>query len=282
MARIKFALVFLLLFILKPRTLLAQDGTPLPVEDLARFGFVAQHNGVASVLLNPAGLSPMANDDGVLLYDRMAERGQQREFAMVISLGNLAFAAQQMALDTGPGDQLLKIYRLNLAVGGRVLAVGTSNKLVQLEHPHHFTRAFSVDAGIHFQPFRFLRFDGLVLNCDQPDLEDYYLARRFVAGFAISLWQSRIVLLQQMTWNEHAKAPEDMGIQAGIALRPVGRFVITIGANRDLNAQEHVLLGLQIPLPAGLRLYAFGRTNQKLELQSLAAVLILPLQAIQF
>lgn len=267
-----------LLLLLLSRSGAAQQPGALMVEG----EFITQELGAGSLLLNPGALSAMADDDGVMLHALANEDGEERHFAFAMSMGSLGFAVQEMPWSTGPEEVTLRIYRINLAVGGRVFAIGTSNKLYHLQYNHHFSRQFGIDAGFHFQPVSFLRLAAMALDANEPELDGRQVSRRYLAGAALLLFNRTLQLQGQSEFSDSTAEPEDLIWQAGVTLRPVGRLEIGVGYKREPDRPELFLARATLPLPIGIEIGAAVRSDKEWKAPLFAASLLLPLQTMRF
>ncbi len=257
-------------------------GQTLPESEIAASSFISHELGASSVLLNPAGLNAFPQDDGVMVYDFVDEEGRHRQFAFALSMGSLGFGVQQFRWEDLGDYPFLRIYRANLSVGGRVLSIGTSNKLYHLEYPHHFTRSFSVDAGIHFQPIKYLQFAGLALDCNEPEVAEYLIGRRYLLGAAIVLFDRALYLQQQIELTDDTRHLEDVNYQLGVVLRPWGRLEFAVGYKKNIFNEENYMARIKVPLPIGLEVTVFARGDEKLHAKVFAAALLLPIQPLRF
>ncbi len=254
----------------------------LPESEITASSFISHELGAFSVLLNPAGLGAFPHDDGVMVYDFVDDEARHRQFAFALSMGSLGFGVQQFRWEDLSEYPFLRIYRANLSVGGRVLSIGTSNKLYHLEYPHHFARTFSIDAGVHFQPFKYLQLAGLALDCNEPELAEYHIGRRYLIGAAIVLFDRGLYLQQQIEFSDDTRHIEDVHYQFGVALRPWGRLEFALGYKKEVFRKENYLARIKVPLPIGVEVSAFARGDEKLKPQIFAAGLLLPLQPLRF
>ncbi|HQG45935.1 MAG TPA: hypothetical protein PLG50_09765 [bacterium] len=244
--------------------------------------FLTHELGVEAMLLNPGALSARPNDDGVRVQGIGDKEWKDHEYAAAMSMGGLGFAYQQLPLAAGRSERTLRIYRLNLSVGGRVLAIGTSNKLYSLEYPHHIDNQFGIDAGLHFQPLPFLTIAALALDCNEPVIDGRTIPRRYMLGSAIALFHRSLWLEQQITGDDGTTAWENLTWQAGLVLRPIGRLEIGVGYKDEPHVPELFLAQATLPLPIGIEIGAALRSDKEFTSKLLAASLLLPLQTLRF
>ncbi len=249
---------------------------------LVEGSFITHELGAGSLLLNPAALSALPGDDGVMLYDFRDEDGKRREFAFAMSMGSLGFAVQESPWMVDSEELTLHVYRINLAVGGRVLSIGTSNKFYQLEYPHHHSREFGIDAGLHFQPLPLLQIAALALDCNEPVLDGHIINRRYLLGTTIVLFGRALFLQQQVELNDASKYIEDLTLQSGIVVRPWGRLEVGVGYKKEPSLPERFLAQATLPLPIGFEIGAALRSDKEFKSRMFAVSLLLPLQTLRF
>jgi hypothetical protein len=249
---------------------------------LVEGSFITHELGAGSLLLNPGALSAMPGDDGVELYGFSDEEGDNQQFAFAMSMGGLGFAVQQAPWMVGSEELTLHVYRINLAVGGQVLSIGTSNKLYQLDYPHHQSREFGIDAGLHFQPLSFLQIAALALDCNEPVLDGHLINRRYLLGTALVFFNRSFFLQQQIEASDEITRIEDVTWQAGLVVRPWGRLEIGLGYKRDPVRPELFLAQATLPLPIGIEIGAALRSDKEFKSKLFAASLLLPLQTLRF
>jgi hypothetical protein len=244
--------------------------------------FITHELGAGSLLLNPGALSARPDDDGVMIYGFGDEKWKDSQYAFAMSMGSLGFAYQRLPMMVGGDESTLRIYRINLAVGGRVLAIGTSNKLYHLEYPHHIDHQFGIDAGLHFQPLPFLQMAALALDCNEPVIGGRTISRRYLLGTALILFNRALYLQQQVMGDDEVSGVKDLVWQAGLVLRPIGRLEIGCGYKKDPAAPGLFLAEATLPLPIGIEISAGVRSDKDFESRLFAASLLLPLQTLRF
>ncbi|HNW60045.1 MAG TPA: hypothetical protein PKI62_10250 [bacterium] len=260
----------------------AAHGQQQPGAAWVEGAFITRELGVGAMLLNPGALSTRPDDDGVMVCGIGDKEWKNPEYACAMSMGGLGFAYQQLPLVVDGDELTLKIYRLNLAVGGRVLAIGTSNKVYALEYPHHSDHQFGIDAGLQFQPLSFLRIAALALDCNEPVVGGRTISRRYLLGSAIALFHHTLWLEQQVIGNDATDAFADLTWQAGLVLRPIGRLQFALGYKKTPHDPELYLAQAALPLPIGITVGAALRSDKEFKSKLLAASLLLPLQTLRF
>lgn len=260
----------------------AAHGQDQPGATWVEGAFLTHELGVEAMLLNPGALSARSDDDGVRVQGIGDKEWKDHEYAAAMSMGGLGLAYQQLNLAVDGHEQTLRIYRLSLAVGGRVLAIGTSNKLYSLEYPHHIDNQFGIDAGLHFQPLSFLTIAALALDCNEPVVGGKTIPRRYVVGTALALFHRSLWLEQQVTGDDGTTDWQDLTWQAGLVVRPIGRLEIGFGYKDEPRTPELYFAQATLPLPIGIEIGAALRSDKEFKDKRLAASLLLPLQTLRF
>ena len=252
------------------------------LSELQNVSFITEAFGFSGTVLNPAGLARRPNDDGAFLNYNLAKNGKRNETNFNFSMGNLSFGMQEFLLDDKDTTPLLKYYRVGMAIGGRVFSIGTSNKLIELEYPHHASRVFSVDAGFVFQPVDWFTLAGFGRDLDEPEIEDIQFSREYVSGISVNLFDQRVRLLGQALWNDRIRYLENAKFKVGLSFSPIENSNIVIGAMQNPDADEEFFSMLQFPIWGGIRLTAAARFNEKGIVQKYYSAVYIPLRTISF
>jgi len=245
--------------------------------EIQKVTFATEAFGFNSTVLNPAGLARRSNDDGAFLNYNTTKDGKKNETYFNFSMGNLAFGYQEF-MPEGEINPLLKYYRLGLAIGGKVFAFGTSNKLIELEFPHHATHVFSMDAGFIFQPVSWFTFAGSGRDLDEPQLEDIQFTREYNSGFSFNLFHSQLRFLGQASWDDSVQYIENAKYKIGMAFSPIENSNIIIGGIQYPHAKKEFFAMLQIPIWQGINVTLSSRFNEKGVVQKYYAGIYIPLK----
>lgn len=252
------------------------------MSELQNISFITEAYGYTGTVLNPAGLARAGNDDGAFYNYITDKTGDRTESNFNFSMGNLAFGFQEFPLGSDLKSPSLNYYRMGIAIGGRVLSIGTSNKLIELQWPHHVTRAYSLDAGFIFQPMPWITLAGFGRDLDEPQLENIQFLREYQAGLSLNLVDQRVRIIGQAMWNDEVDYIEDARYKVGLGLTPIENSNLIMGAIHDPTGAEEFFAMAQVPIWQGIKLSLSGRFNDRGVVQRYFAAVYVPLKTVTF
>ncbi|MCA9733784.1 MAG: hypothetical protein H6696_04220 [Deferribacteres bacterium] len=259
-----------------------------PLSELQYLSFSTEVHGMTAMMRNPAGLSIFPNDDGAFFNYNFLKASNPEEINFALTMKNLAFAVQQFPIDDDAALSSIRSYKLGLSVGGKVLSIGTSNKIVELQSSIENKWVFSFDAGVIFQPAPFLSIAAHVRDLNEPVLEDYQFRREFSSGFGLRLLNNRFKILAEAAWDDNTRNFEQSRLKAGLSIMPIQNFEILVGGIIkngliDVVAKnEEFYAILQIPFWGGIRILATARMDGQKEFLRYSASSLIPLKTIAF
>lgn len=255
---------------------------PAPQSELETISFVSEVRGPISASINPAGLALYTNDDGVLANYSFIDTTANDERNFLFSMGNLAIGAQEYRLEPEDLDWYLRTYRVSISVGGKVVSIGTTNKLYHLQWPHHSTREFSIDAGIYFRPMKSLGLSAVVKDLTEPEIEDFAFNRQYMVGASLRLLEDNFRVLGQINFNDQTAHIDHSIFKAGIIISSPNGFEILLGGINNPTSKNQFFAGLYIPLVAGIQFSATARFDADKEFLRYSASIRIPLKSVSF
>lgn len=260
----------LLVVLLSGFTLSAQDR---PVSELSRVFFLSEVSGLTATTVNPAGLSIRPDDDGVLVgYDFLRFEDQGNSFAS-LSMGNLGFSYQ----DYYKPVNRLRMYSVNLSVGGKSVAVGTSNKLVKGDAEH-----FAIDVGVLFLPAEFLSIAAVVRNLNEPAVHNHDFGLRYAAGFGLFFLERRIKVFGEAEWQRGATTTSQTFYHAGVGAAPTDFLEFRAGVYNDESRKNRTFFGVNLTAKGSLELLGTVHLDENREVIHYSTMLLIPLRTVSF
>ena len=255
---------------------------PVPQSELETISFVSEVKGPLSTFINPAGLALFPNDDGVFANYSFIDTTANDERNFMFSMGNLAVGALEYRLEPDDLDWYLRTYRVSISVGGKVISIGTTNKLYHLQWPHHSTREFSIDAGIYFKPMKSLSIAAVAKDLTEPELEDFTFNRQYSVGASLRLLEDQFRILGQVNFNDRTSKIENSTFKAGIIISSPNGFEILLGGINNPTSKNQFFAGLYIPLVAGIQFSATARFDADKEFLRYSGSIVIPLKSVSF
>ncbi len=272
------ACLFIAISFLLPNALLAQIAVP-PQHELQRIFFITEVRGLTAATINPAGLSIQPDDDGVLLSYDFIETKERGNIEAAMSMGSLGFAFEEFPVMSNGEEQRFRMYSLSLAVGGKFLSVGTSNKLIDAGNA---SLVYSVDAGFILQPVKGVMLAGVGRNLTEPAIPGYDFSRSYTAGFGLFLLERQIKLMAEADWNERTKFLDDARYRGALAISPVAGLEFRAGVFLTTGVTEQFFAQIQIPFAGGLSFTGSARINDAREFLRYSGAIMIPLQTAKF
>ena len=170
-----------------------------PASEVQTLLFITEAFGSSATMINPAGLARNPYDDGLYANYNFSQAQKSEEYNYGFSLGNLGFGYQNFLLNDSGTRPALTYYRLGMALGGKVLSLGTSSKIIALDMEGFSERVFSIDAGFIFQPVKFITLAGFGRDLDEPTIGEFTFKREYTAGLSINLPDNMVRLLVEGT-----------------------------------------------------------------------------------
>ncbi len=234
---------------------------------------------------NVAGLSTRPDDDGVFLNYSFLKPEAGSESNFTLSMQNLAFSVQNFSLDD---DALMRTYSLGIAVGGKVLSIGSSNKIVQFRSSEQTQGVFIVDAGLIFQPVSFLSIAASARNLNEPLFADYQFQKEYSASISLKLLDQRIKILTEAAWYDDIIQLERARFKSGISLVLLPEVELLVGGvlkqeiTSIFSQKEEFFAMLQIPFFGGIRFLSTVRIDDQKQLLRYSISLLIPLKTLTF
>jgi hypothetical protein len=206
----------------------------VPGGDVERTGFVASVEGVPSIVVNPAGLAVRPEDDGVLVRYAVTDTQKvDRETNALFSMGNIGVSYRHLEANHPARPGAERFYRIALAAGGTVLALGNTIKLVETDDSTGTHRAYDLDAGVVFHPAPFLALGGVGENLAEAEREPGVPTQRsYRAGAALLLLDRRFILQGELWGREGIDLEKEATTRAGVTIEPAGFLSLAIGYER--------------------------------------------------
>lgn len=260
----------------------------LPLSELQYLSFITDVRGMTAMMRNPAGLSISPDDDGAFFNYNFLKADEPDEINFALTMKNLAFAVQQFPIEDDVALSSMRSYKLGLSVGGKVLSIGTSNKIVELQASDQNKWVFSLDAGILFQPVPFFSIAAHVRDLNEPVLENYQFQREFSSGLGLRLLNNRFKILAEAAWNDDTRHFEQTRLKAGLSIMPIRNVELLVGGIIknglvDIEVQnEEFFAILQIPFVGGIRILTTARMDGQKHFLRYSASSLIPLKTIAF
>jgi len=260
----------------------------IPVSELQRLSFNTEVHAMTAMIRNAAGLSLLPNDDGAFFNYNFLKPGEQGEINFSLTMNNLAFAVQQFSLENHADHDFIRAYKLGLSVGGKVLSIGTANKIIEVQSSDRTKQAFSVDVGLIFQPVSFLSLAAHARDLNEPVIENYQFRREYSAGFGIRLLNQRFKILAETAWDDNTQHFEQARVKTGLSIMPIQNVELLVGGILKqgivdiLFQNEEFFAILQIPFFGGIRFLTTTRIDGHGHFMRYSASLLIPLQTITF
>ncbi|HDP97870.1 MAG TPA: hypothetical protein ENN22_01640 [bacterium] len=260
----------------------------IPVSELQRLSFNTEVHGMTAMIGNAAGLSLFPNDDGAFFNYNFLKPGEQDEINFALTMNNLAFAVQQFSLDNHTDHDFMRAYKLGLSVGGKVLSIGTANKIIEVQSSDRTKQVFSVDVGLIFQPASFLSLAAHARDLNEPVIENYQFQREYSAGFGIKLFSQRFKILAEAAWNDDIQYFEQARVKTGLSIMPIQNVELLVGGILKqgivdiLFQNEEFFAILQFPFFGGIRFLTTTRIDGHWHFLRYSASLLIPLKTIAF
>jgi len=273
-----------ILIIILGSVMALSQSLPLPMSEMQTLMFITEAYGTSATIINPAGLARRQADDGVYANYNFAQDNKVNNTNFSFSMGNIGFGYQNFLFDENTNSSELRVYRIGLAIGGKVFSFGSSNKVIETQTSGAMERVFSLDAGFIFQPIGWLTLAGYGRDLDEPLIGGFQYKREYTAGISINMPQNVVRLLFEGNWNDSIIYFADADFKAAVAISPISEheFDIVIGGIRNLHDDEQYFAMLRLPLWGGIQATGAVRVNQDWKTQSYFTALHFPIQTITF
>jgi hypothetical protein len=261
----------------------AQGQSSLPPRhELQRSLFITEARGLNASTLNPAGLSVQPDDDGVLLSYDFLETKERGNVEAAMSMSSLGFAFQEFPVFTNNTVQRFRTYALSLSVGGKVLSIGTVNKLIDTGDSPKASLVYSVDAGIILQPVTGVVLAGVARNLDEPVVRGYDFSRSYTAGLGLFFLDGQLKLMAEADWNEQTKFIDEARYRGAVAVSPWPGLEFRAGVFHAAGVTDQFFARIQIPFVGGLNFAGTARLDDARKFLRYSASIIIPLQTAKF
>lgn len=262
--------------------LASAQSSKLPQSEIQTLMFITEAYGTSATILNPAGLARKSYDDGLYANFNFLNNQKTGEASFAFSMGNLGFGYQKFILDNVEFDPSFTYYRLGLAIGGKILAFGTSNKIIALDMKGFSERVFSVDAGFIFEPVHWITLAGFGRDLDEPTIGKFHFKREYTAGVSLNLPEKYVRFLIEGTWDDSIIHIEDADFKIAIAFSPVQNMDFIVGGIRNLVYDDNYFALARFPIWGGVQLALAARFDQNWSLNRYFTSLHFPLQTVTF
>lgn len=260
----------------------------IPISELQHLSFGTEVHGMTAMMRNVAALSVRPDDDGAFFNYNFLKPGEQGEINFSLTMKNLAFAVQQFSMDDHTGYDFMRTYRLGIAVGGKVLSIGTSNKVVEFQSSDRAERVFSLDAGLIFQPVTFFSIAAYARDLNEPIIENYQLRREYSAGIGLKLLDQRFKILTEAVWDDDTRDFARARLKTGLSISPIYNIEFLIGGVLKhglldlLFENEEFFAIVQIPFFGGIHFLTTARIDGRKQFLRYSTSLLIPLKTIAF
>lgn len=260
----------------------------IPISELQHLSFGTEVHGMTAMIRNVAGLSVRPDDDGAFFNYNFLKPGEQGEINFSLTMKNLAFAVQQVSLEDDAVYDFMRTYRLGVSVGGKVLSIGTSNKIVELQSSDRAERVFSVDAGFIFQPATFFSVAAYARDLNEPIIENYQIRREYSAGIGLRLLNQRFKILTEATWDDDTRDFARARLKTGLSISPIYNIEFLVGGVLKhglldlLLENEEFFAIVQIPFFGGIHFLTTARIDGQKQFLRYSTSLLIPLKTVAF
>lgn len=258
------------------------------VSEITRTRFIATSRGIYAAMLNPAGLAINRADDGILLNHNASDQDKEdREWNFLLSMGNLGFAFQRDWFKHNEQEYMLNLYKLSLAVGNRIIAMGSTTKWIETtwadttsdEKDNH---TVDLDIGVMFRPSHRISLAAMVSNPAEAEItEGHRLEPVYCAGLAALLAGERVMLNAEGQWTEDTDTLDDVVFRAGGSIYPVQNLNLVVGWQREKSAEDTFWIGAYVAL-GGISVGALVRTVGTEDIVRLSGEFRAALQTVTF
>ncbi len=250
----------------------------VPTHELPKTMFVTDAYGLTANLLNPAGLSTEPEDDGALISYDFFDTQDEGNVAAGLSMGNLGFIYQSFGEDINPR---FRMYALSIGIGGRILSIGTVNKIIRIDGESGGDRV-DLDAGFVLRPANGIKIAGVARNLAEPDDSNYDFTMNFTGGVELSTLSESIKILAEVSWDRKGKFSEDADYRGAISITPYAGFEFRVGAINTNGNTDQYFGQVFVPLSSGLKLIGSVRTDKDVAALRYSTSLAIPLQTVRF
>jgi hypothetical protein len=244
-----------------------------------RIFFVSEISGPTSNIVNPAGLAVRPDDDGALITYDFIDLNEQGNTFVSFSMGDLGISYQDIYRYD---DIRIQSYSLNLSIGGEVLSIGTSNKIMSIGYSKSDRQFFNIDIGLLFRPAESINLSFVARNLGEPAADSLDFVRNYTFGAGISLFNEFLQLYTEIDFKEKTRVSNNLTGIAGIVLSPINFLELRLGVYKSPLKNYEGLLTFSFLIEKSFRLLASTRFNEEKERTRYSLMVVLPLQTVSF
>ncbi len=212
--------ILLIIIIISLTEMLAAQQDLTRFTELQRIFFVAEASGLSSATYNPAAISMITDNYGVVLGYDFDEFKNQGNSSFFLTMNNFGISYQDIY---NINDVRLQNYAFNLSSGNEYISIGTTNRYLNVKYLNKDVDKFSFDAGLIIKPASFLSLGVFARNLSQTSFDSLNYIRNYTAGVGLIFFDETLSIYADADFQDNTKI-NDISESIGLIISPLNLF----------------------------------------------------------